>query len=231
MTLVHSRRATSVAPLLAALAAAAPAPGAAAQDSRAEREKVACELEDMTRLISLRADPEAGYVCDVLYQKPDEGGTREVLWSAKNTVDYCRPRYENLVQDLADRGWTCDYAEDAPDDAPDDAFGGEPDVAAAMEARGDDDETTSRGTRGKFRDWCVTDAVNAQDPGIEGPIRGYCDCVARGMDSRGLTEEDARLIFDGLASLSSGEGEDAQITDKRLNTLTTNYRDVVEFCG
>ena len=222
MIFVHRRRAAALVPLLATLAAAH-APGAAAQDSQAEREKVACELEDMTRLISLRTDPEAGYVCDVLYEKPDEGGSREVLWSAKHTVDYCRPRYENLVQDLADRGWTCDYAEDVPGD--------EPDVAAAMEARSDDDETTSQGTRGKFRDWCVTDAVNAQDPGIEGPIRGYCDCVARGMDSRGLTEEDARLIFDGLASLSSGEGGDAQITDKRLNTLTTNYREVNEFCG
>ena len=47
----------------------------------------------------------------------------------------------------------------------------------------DDDEATSQGTRGKFRDWCVTDAINAQDIDIEGPIRGYCDCVARGNET------------------------------------------------
>ena len=224
MTLVHPRRAALAVPLLAILAVAH-APGAAASESaEADREKVACELEDMTRLISLRVDPEAGYVCDVLYEKPDEGGAREVLWSAKHTADYCRPRYEGLVQDLAERGWTCDYAEEDPERGDDG-----PDVAAAVGARGEDDEATSEGVRGKFRDWCVTDAVNAQDLEIEGPIRGYCDCVARGMDSRGLTEEDAQLIFDGLASLSAGpEGE---ITDKRLNMLTTSYREVDEFCG
>ena len=149
-----------------------------------------------------------------------------MLWSAKNTVDYCRPRYEGLVQDLADRGWVCDYAEDSPEGAP----GDEPAVAAARDARRDDDEATSEGPRGQFRDWCVTDAVNAQDLDVEGPIRDYCDCVGRGMDSRGLTEEDVRLVFDGLSSLST-EGEDAEITDKRLNTLTSTYRDVVEFCG
>ena len=164
----------------------------------------------------------------MLYEKPDEGGTREVLWSAKHTVDYCRPRYEGLVQGLADRGWTCDYAEDVGGESDGEPVG--PDVAAATDARSEDDETTSQGTRGKFRDWCVTDAVNAQDFDVEGPIRGYCDCVARGMDSRGLSEEDAKLIFDGLASLSSGEGE-GEITDKRLNTLTTSYREVDEFCS
>ena len=210
---------------LVALAVAAVHPATASESaSGADREKVACGLEDMTRLISLRVDPEAGYVCDVLYEKPDEGSTREVLWSAKNNADYCRPRYEGLVQDLAERGWTCDYAEDASEGDVE-----EPEVAAATDARSDDDEATSEGIRGKFRDWCVTDAVNAQDLGIEGPIRGYCDCVARGMDSRGLTEEDAQLIFDGLASLKAGpEGE---ITDKRLNMLTTAYREVDEFCG
>ena len=217
---------------LALVLALAHASGAAAQSAseasesavEGEREKVACEFEDMTRLISLRVDPEAGYVCDVLYEKPDEGGAREVLWSAKNDAQYCRPRYEDLVQGLADRGWTCDYAEDSPD-------GEEPAVAAATEARRDDDESTSRGPRGKFRDWCVTDAVNAQEFEVEGPIRDYCDCVARGMDSRGLSEEDVRLIFDGLSSVSAGQDDGAEITDKRLNTLTTSYRDVVEFCG
>ena len=213
-------------PLAALLAVAAHPAAAATSDSGsgAEREKVACELEDMTRLISLRADPDAGYVCDVLYEKPDEGGTREVLWSAKNTVDYCRPRYEGLVQDLADRGWTCDYAEE-----PTEGDGQEPEVAAATDARRDDDEATSEGIRGQFRDSCVTDAVNSQDLDIEGPIRGYCDCIARGMDSRGLNEEDVGLIYEGLSSLTAGP--DGDITEKRLNRLTDSYQEVVEFCG
>ena len=225
----HDPRSALASLLLAALATVH-APGVAASESgsseaQAEREKVACDLEDkdLTRLISLRVDPDAGYVCDVLYEKPDEGDTREVLWSAKHTVDYCRPRYENLVQGLADRGWTCDYAEDQPGDAP------EPELGAAQQTRTADDDETEQGARGQFRDWCVTDAVNAQDLEIEGPIRGYCDCVARGMDSRGLNEEDAKLIFDGLSSLTTGE--DGQITEKRLNTLTTSYREVNEFCG
>ena len=222
-TPAHPRRAVPVAPSLAILTVvAAHATGAAAQ-SETDREQVACELDDMTRLISLRVDPEAGYVCDVLYEKPDEGDTREVLWSARNTVDYCRPRYTGLVEDLSARGWTCDYAEGS---------GGEPAVAAATRTRNDDDETTSEGTRGKFRDWCIADAVNAPSVEGRGPVKGYCDCVARGMDSHGLTEEDAQVIFDGLSAVpSGGEAGDPQDLDKRLNTLATNYDTVVEFCS
>lgn len=189
-----------------------------------ERKHVVCELEDLTRLISLRVDPEAGYVCDVLYEKPDEGDTREVLWSARNNVDYCEPRFVGLVEQLASRGWTCDYA-DMPADS-----GDQPSIGAAEADRRDDDETTSEGTKGRFRDWCISDAVSGKNIEGKGSLKSYCDCVAEGMDSHGLSEDDARVIFDGLASVpADGDGESPN-TDKRLNTLAANYESVVESC-
>ena len=189
-----------------------------------ERRNVVCDLEDLTRKISLRVDPEAGYVCDVLYEKPDEGDTREVLWSARNSVDYCEPRFVGLVEQLAERGWVCDYADEPVDSAD------RPEIGAAKMDRRDDDETTSEGTTGKFRDWCVADAVSGNNVDGKGSVKGYCDCVAEGMDSHGLSEEDAQVIFNGLSSLPvDGEGESSDI-DKRLNTLAANYESVVESC-
>lgn len=221
MTRRNSTKAVS-APLLVATFAVAvmPVPNASAF----ERRNVVCDLEDLTRKISLRVDPEAGYVCDVLYEKPDEGDTREVLWSARNSVDYCEPRFVGLVEQLAERGWTCDYADEPVDSAD------RPAIGAAKMDRQDDDETTSEGTRGKFRDWCVADVASGENIDGGGSVKGYCDCVARGMDSHGLSEEDAQLIFDGLSSLNTdGESESADI-GKRLNTLAANYESVVEFC-
>lgn len=189
-----------------------------------ERTNVACELEDLTRLISLRADPEAGYVCDVLYEKPDEGDTREVLWSARNNIDYCRPRFVGLVEQLAARGWTCDYADEPVDS------GDQPSIGAAKAERKDDDETSSEGTKGKFRDWCIADIASGKNVDGKGSVKSYCDCVAAGMDSHGLSEEDAQVIFDGLSSMPAGEEGESSNTDKRLNTLAANYKSVVESC-
>ena len=212
---------TALAPLLAATLAVAPVPDAAAF----EREDIACELEDMTRLISLRVDPDAGYVCDVLYRKPDEGDTREVLWSARNSVDYCKPRFEKLVKGLASRGWTCGYADESVDVEGQAAADG-----AQEDARTADDETDGDGTRGRFRDWCVADVAGGGNVEGAGSVRSYCDCVAGGMDSQGMTEDDARVIFEGLAALADEEGDGSATSDKRLNTLATNYEAAVESC-
>jgi len=198
-----------------------------APEARAfEREDIVCELEDLTRTISLRADPEAGYVCDVLYEKPDEGGAREVLWSARNDVDYCQPRFDELVKDLASRGWICDYAEKSGDS------GDQPEIGAAQEARETDDETSSEGTKGKFRDWCVADTASGENVEGSGSVKSYCNCVADGMDSYGLTEDEAQVIFEGLSSLAAApEGESNPVgDDKRLNTLAANYESVVDSC-
>ena len=189
-----------------------------------ERRDIACELEDLTRLISLRVDPDAGYVCDVLYEKPDEGDTREVVWSARNDVDYCKPRFDSLVEGLASRGWTCDYAE-TPTGAAD-----RPLLGAARDERSEDDEVRSEGARGKFRDRCIADVASGGDAEGVGSAKVYCDCVTDGMGVDGLSEEDAEAIFGGLASLSREDGEGLSIGDKRLNTLAMNYRTVADSC-
>lgn len=189
-----------------------------------EREEIVCKVDDLTRLISLRVDPEAGYVCDVLYEKPDEGDTREVLWSARNDVEYCRPRFVGLVEQLDARGWSCDYADEPVDSAE------QPAIAAATSERQDDDEDLSEGAAGKFRDWCVADVASDGNAQGEGSVKSYCNCVAGGMGGHGLTEEDADLIFNGLSSVVTDDGSDA-LTDKRLNTLAENYASVVEFCS
>ena len=227
-----ARRKTFTPPLAAAFAVLlAQAPGAMAF----ERQDIVCELDDLTREISLRADPHSGYVCDVLYEKPDEGDTREVLWSARNNVDYCKPRFDDMVDGMASRGWTCDYADTPPesDDEP-------PAIGAATDARREDDEASSEGARGVFRDRCVADAAGAADVPGGDSVKGYCDCVADGMDSGDLTEDDARIIFDGLSAAAAAadaengdgaeNGDDAANGDKRLNTLAANYESVVESC-
>ena len=221
----HAARRRTFTPLLVTTFAAllVHAPGAVAF----ERQDIVCELDGLTREISLRADPHSGYVCDVLYEKPDEGDTREVLWSARNNVDYCKPRFDDMVDGMTARGWTCDYADTPPesDDQP-------PAIGAATDARSDDDEASSEGARGVFRDRCVADAAGADGAPGSGSVKSYCNCVADGMDSGDLTEDDARIIFDGLAAAAaaSDSGDGAEDGDKRLNTLAANYEGVAESC-
>ena len=217
MSVRDSCRAVPAPFLIATLAVAA---GGAPEAAAFERRDIVCELEELTRLISLRVDPDAGYVCDVLYEKPDEGDTREVVWSARNDVDYCTPRFDTLVEGLASRGWTCGYAE-APIEAPA--------IGAARDERADDDEASSEGVIGKFRDWCVADVASGESVAGAGSVKSYCNCVADGMNADGLSEEDAQVIFHGLSSVSAGEGE-ASGGDKSLNMLLVNYEAVVASC-
>lgn len=184
-----------------------------------ERENVTCELEDLTRHVSLRVDPEAGYVCDVLYEKPDEGDTREVLWSARNNPDYCEPRFVELVEDLASRGWVCGPAEEA------DGAGDEPAVAAARGER-----AVTEGTA-RLRDWCVADATSGAGGEGPGSLDSYCECVAGNMASYDLSAEDAQAIIDGLPARSAEEEpQSPSERDKRLNTLAVNYRYAADSC-
>ena len=217
----HATCRRTLAPLLAATAVAATVQ---TRDAAAfERQDIACELKDLTRHISLRTDPDAGYVCDVLYEKPDEGGTREVLWSARNNIDYCEPRFEDFVQALASRGWTCDYAEGSDDG------GDQPAMGAAEEGQTPDDETSGEGVKGAFRDQCLADVASSPSIEVSGTVKGYCNCLTDGMDSHGLSEGDAEVIFGGLSAMAAETDGDSN-GDKRLNTLAANYESVAESC-
>ena len=147
-----------------------------------------------------------------------------MLWSARNDIDYCRPRFEDFVNALASRGWTCNYAESS------DESGDQPAMGAA-EGQTPDDETSSEGrAKGAFRDRCLTAAAGSSDIGGDGSVKGFCNCLTDGMDSHGLVEGDAEVVFDGL-SAAVGETDGGSNGDgKRLNTLAANYESVAESC-
>ena len=209
--ILHDTRRAALGPLLLAAAALALpyAPGAAAL----EREELVCELEDLTRILSLRVDPEAGYVCDVLYLKPDEGAVREVLWSARNDEDYCKPRFDDMAEQLVSRGWTCENT----DEFADSGEGAEPGAADERP-----DEAGSEGVRGAFRDACVLDVASSANVAGSRSVKSYCDCITEEMGADGLAEGDVETIYGGLAS--------ADLSEKRLNALTASYEGAVESC-
>ena len=212
MTLQDTARAT-LGPLLVTLflAALVQVPNVAAL----ERDEQVCELKDLTRILSLRVDPEAGYVCDVVYLKPDEGAVREVLWSARNNADYCRPRFDDMLEQLVSRGWECENTDEYVD-----AGSGSGDGAAPE--RSGDDEANSKGVKGTFRDRCVVDVASSANIAGSTSVKSYCDCITEEMASNDLAEGDAEVVFGGIASADAG--------DKRLDRLATSYESAVESC-
>ncbi len=76
--------------------------------SRAEgapdREIILFEYRSPDNCLSIAQPPVGANVCRADYTKD---GVTETLWRARNNRDYCRPRAENLVQELDAAGFYC----------------------------------------------------------------------------------------------------------------------------
>jgi len=233
MTVMTATTATTARPphpnaLVLLLAVAVTAPTVQADEfETADRDEMVCELEDLTRRISLRRDPEAGYVCDVLYEKPDEQGTSEVLWSARNDPNYCTPHFSGLIEQLRSNGWDCSPVEDTIEtaEARSDEGGGE----ASAPADGDG----SAGARDRLYERCLATMSEGGDAEGSATPESRCDCMSDEMDRYAMSEEEARSIDEALAASSetgAGEGGSAPRRDKRLNTLMVTYEEIVASC-
>lgn len=67
-----------------------------------------CTNSNLTRYVYLREDAGDRVPCEVLYAKPDEGGTIETSWQAQNDVGYCERHYIAFVEKLEyELGWSC----------------------------------------------------------------------------------------------------------------------------
>lgn len=108
------------------LPAAAVAGALACANASAQDIPSTCQYGDLTRSIEVvYADPGQPLPCEVIYDKPDEGGL-ESLYQAQNEAGYCEARAKELVSRLEGFGWQCEGsgtgdAAEATADAPVDA--------------------------------------------------------------------------------------------------------------
>ena len=76
--------------------------------SAAWAEPNVCTLDSLTRKVEVvYSNPPAQVPCEVIYSKPDEGGTRTSLWNAQVEPGYCEVKAEGLVDQLEGLGWSC----------------------------------------------------------------------------------------------------------------------------
>ena len=76
--------------------------------SAAWAEPNVCTLDSLTRKVEVvYSNPPAQVPCEVIYSKPDEGGTQTSLWNAQVEPGYCEVKAEGLVDQLEGLGWSC----------------------------------------------------------------------------------------------------------------------------
>jgi len=66
-----------------------------------------CKNNSLTRIVSHRIFEKDGAPCDVLYEKPNEGGYRKSEWQAENEAKYCTWKYVDFLKKLRGMGWDC----------------------------------------------------------------------------------------------------------------------------
>lgn len=68
---------------------------------------VACEYGELTRTVEvIYSNPGQPVPCEVLYDKPAEGGS-STLWRAQSEAGFCEARAREFVTKLGDMGWQC----------------------------------------------------------------------------------------------------------------------------
>ena len=77
------------------------APAAALADSWT------CMHNNMVREVKIEYAGAAPVPCSVVYNKPDEGATSQVLWNADNQEGYCEEQAQGFVAKLEAWGWVC----------------------------------------------------------------------------------------------------------------------------
>ena len=69
---------------------------------------VQCKQGDLTRSVDVvYTNPGQSVPCEVVYEKPDEGGGLQTLWRAENELGYCEARLSEFVERLESLGFNC----------------------------------------------------------------------------------------------------------------------------
>ncbi len=66
-----------------------------------------CSHDGIQREVKIDYPGSGPVPCNVVYNKPDEGGTSEVLWNATSEQGYCEDKAQGLVAKLESWGWAC----------------------------------------------------------------------------------------------------------------------------
>lgn len=66
-----------------------------------------CKGNGIERIVSLRTQPTSNNLCDVFYEKPDEGIQPVSLWIANSDLNFCKEKIVYLIDKLAAAGWSC----------------------------------------------------------------------------------------------------------------------------
>jgi hypothetical protein len=66
-----------------------------------------CTHNNMLREVKIEYAGAAPVPCSVVYNKPDEGASSQVLWTADNQEGYCEEQAQAFVSKLESWGWAC----------------------------------------------------------------------------------------------------------------------------
>lgn len=74
-----------------------------------------CRHDNLLREVKITHSGDGPVPCSVIYNKPDEGGESQALWSAESEQGFCEEKAQGLVTRLESWGWICSSdAADAP---------------------------------------------------------------------------------------------------------------------
>lgn len=75
--------------------------------SAAYADSWSCSHNGIQREVKIEYPGSSPVPCNVVYNKPDEGGASEVLWNATSEQGYCEDKAQGLVARLESWGWAC----------------------------------------------------------------------------------------------------------------------------
>lgn len=84
----------------------------ASQAQSAVERSAQCLRNGITRVVELQIDSPAGVPCRVVYLRPDEGGTQQILWSASNNPEFCTTKFDSFIVKIENKhAWNCSVPE------------------------------------------------------------------------------------------------------------------------
>lgn len=66
-----------------------------------------CTHDNVVREVKISYAGAGPVPCSVVYNKPDEGATSQVLWNAESEQGFCEEKAQSFVAKLESWGWAC----------------------------------------------------------------------------------------------------------------------------
>jgi hypothetical protein len=82
-------------------------PGLMLLSSAAYADSWSCKNGNMLREVKVSYSGDGPVPCSVVYNKPDEGATSQVLWNAESEQGFCEEKAQGFVSKLESWGWVC----------------------------------------------------------------------------------------------------------------------------